>query len=442
MTGATLQVIRLSRTAAASVPPVTAAMVRRCILDWFGLAIAGADEPVCRALRAIALAEGGRPAATVMGCQGGQGVTVRQAAFLNAVAGHALDYDDVSLAMHVHPTTVILPPLLALAEERALTGGAVMAAFVAGYEAAGMIGRWLGVGPYDRGFHMTGTLGALGAAAACAHLLGLGEEATARAYGLAASQAAGLKAQFGTMTKPIHAGRAAEAGLCAALWAGAGISSCTDILEAPQGYAATQSAIPASPITWHGYELDRNSFKYHASCFGTHGAIEAIAALRAQGLEPGDVRRVRLTVDAGADRMCNIAAPRTATEAKFSLRFAAALALAGADTSMPGLFTDEATARPDLVALRDRVTVAFGPPDWPPDLTAVEVTLADGSRRQARCDTSLIGADDTRLRAKFLNLAQVLPDGTAHRLAERVAAFETENDLGGLCRLAAKAGQG
>ncbi|WP_040846004.1 MmgE/PrpD family protein, partial [Nitrospirillum viridazoti] len=142
MTGATLQVIRLSRAAAASVPAETAAMARRCILDWFGLAIAGADEPVSRALRAIALAEGGRPAATIMGGRGGQGVTVRQAAFLNAVAGHALDYDDVSLAMHVHPTTVILPPLLALAEERALGGGAVVAAFVAGYEAAGMIGRW------------------------------------------------------------------------------------------------------------------------------------------------------------------------------------------------------------------------------------------------------------------------------------------------------------
>ncbi|TWB47173.1 MmgE/PrpD family protein [Nitrospirillum viridazoti] len=440
MTGATLQVIRLSRAAAASVPAETAAMARRCILDWFGLAIAGADEPVSRALRAIALAEGGRPAATIMGGRGGQGVTVRQAAFLNAVAGHALDYDDVSLAMHVHPTTVILPPLLALAEERALGGGAVVAAFVAGYEAAGMIGRWLGAGPYDRGFHMTGTLGALGAAAACAHLLGLDEEATARAYGLAASQAAGLKAQFGTMAKPIHAGRAAEAGLCAALWAEAGISSRTDILEAPQGYAATQSAVPAGPITWDGHELDRNSFKYHASCFGTHGAIEAIAALRAQGLEPTDVRRVRLTVDAGADRMCNIAAPTTGTEAKFSLRFVAALALSGADTGRPGLFTDAVTARPDLVALRDRVTVAFGPADWPADLTAVEVTLADGSRREARCDTSLIGADDDRLRAKFLHLADTLPDGFAQRLAEQVAGIEAVTDLRALCRLTLRVG--
>jgi 2-methylcitrate dehydratase PrpD len=288
---------------------------------------------------------------------------------------------------------------------------------------------------------MTGTLGALGAAAACAHLLGLDEEATARAYGLAASQAAGLKAQFGTMAKPIHAGRAAEAGLCAALWAAAGITSRTDILEAPQGYAATQSAIPDGAIAWTGHELDRNSFKYHASCFGTHGAIEAIMALRAQGLEPRDVRQVRLTVDAGADRMCNIAAPTTGTEAKFSLRFVAALALSGADTSMPELYTDAVTARPDLVALRDQVTVAFGPSDWPPDLTEVTVALADGSRRQSRCDTSLIGADDARLRAKFLHLARALPDGGAHRLADRVAGIEAESDLRALCRLAMTAGE-
>ncbi|WP_044559434.1 MmgE/PrpD family protein [Azospirillum sp. B4] len=434
---ATADVIRLSRAAAESIPAPTAAMARRCILDWFGLAIAGAGEPVSRLLRSMALAEGGRPVATVVG--GGQGVTARQAAFLNAVAGHALDYDDVCLAMHVHPTTVILPPLLALAEERGLGGGRVLAAFVAGYEAAGMIGTWLGAGPYDRGFHMTGTLGALGAAAACAHLLGLDVEATARAYGLAASQAAGLKAQFGTMAKPIHAGRAAEAGLTAALWAEAGITSRTDILEARQGYAATQASLPDAAVAWGGYELDRNSFKYHASCFGTHGAVEAIAALRAAGLEAGRVREVRLTVDAGADRMCNIATPQTGTEAKFSLRFVAALALSGADTGMPDLYTDAVTARPDLVALRDRVTVAFGPPDWPPDLTEVEVTLADGSRHSARCDMSQMGADDTRLRAKFLHLARALPEGAAQRLADRVAAFEFEDDLRALCRLATRA---
>ncbi|MDE1146064.1 MAG: MmgE/PrpD family protein [Azospirillaceae bacterium] len=431
---ATADVIRLSRAAAANIPAETAAMVRRCVLDWFGLAIAGADEPVCRLLRPLALAEGARPVATLIGT--GEGVSARQAAFLNAVVGHALDYDDVALVMHVHPTTVILPPLLALAEERGLGGRAVIAAFVAGYEAAGMIGRWLGAGPYDRGFHMTGTLGALGAAAACAHLLGLDEEATARAYGLAASQAAGLKAQFGTMAKPVHAGRAAEAGLTAALWAEAGVTSRTDILEARQGYAATQSAIPTGPILWDGHEVDRNSFKYHASCFGTHGAIEAIRTLRAGGVEPGMVTHLDVIVDAGADRMCNIAAPRTGTEAKFSLRFVAALALSGADTAMPGLYTDAATARPDLVALRDRVAVGFGPADWPPDLTEVAVTLADGSRRSARCDTSLIQADDARLRAKFHHLAALLSGDGARHLAGRVDQFEAEDDIGALCRLA------
>jgi 2-methylcitrate dehydratase PrpD len=243
VSGATTDVVRISRKVAREAPECTLATARLCVLDFFGLAIAGSREPVARILGQAARL-GASPVATAIGH--GHHFSLQQATFLNGVAGHALDYDDVALAMHVHPTTVILPPLLALAEARGFSYDEVLRAFVAGYEAAGMVGAWLGSGPYDRGFHMTGTVGCIGAAAGAAYLLDLDEQACARALGLAATQAAGLKAQFGTMAKLLHAGRAAETGLLAALWAGAGLTGRENVLEAQQGSRPPSRRYPRS----------------------------------------------------------------------------------------------------------------------------------------------------------------------------------------------------
>lgn len=438
--GLTAAIIRQSRAATVEIPSATLEMAGLCILDWFGLALGGADEPATRLVREVAAAEGAIPAASAVGA--GRGFSARQAALVNGVAGHALDYDDVNLAMHVHPTAVILPGLLALAEAEALPGHAVIEAFVAGYEAAGMIGALISTSHYARGFHATGTIGAFGAAAACARLLGLDDEATARAYGLAGSQAAGLKAQFGTMTKPLHAGRAAEAGVMSALWARAGLSARADILEHPRGFAATQSdGLPNVEPCWTGYALDRNLFKYHAACFGVHGTLEAIGALRRRGLDAGDVRAIHLKVDAGADAMCNIAAPRTAMEAKFSLRFNAALALTGADTSDAATYGDDVVQRPDLEAIRSITTVELAPVGWPEDVTEVTVETVDGRRLVQRHDVSAplgdLSNQRTRLRAKFLNLVTpITGQGAASDLMGEIEGVARLENLGALIEVA------
>src|SRR5213080_4483373 len=183
-----------------------------------------------------------------------------------------------------HPSVSILPWLLALAGTPHSTGREVVAAFVAGYETACRIGMALRPGHYDRGFHATGTVGAFGAAAACAHLLGLDAEATARALGIAGTQAAGLKSQFGTMCKPFHAGKASQSGLLAARLAARGFSSRPDLVECEQGFALThgpdfhpEAALATPP---HGFHLFANLFKYHAACYLTHGPIESARALR------------------------------------------------------------------------------------------------------------------------------------------------------------------
>jgi 2-methylcitrate dehydratase PrpD len=438
----TAGVIRLSRAAGADIPPATLKMAKLCVLDWFGLALAGSSEPLAVLLRNAALADGARPMATVIGS--GRAFSPRQAALVNGAAGHALDYDDVNLAMRVHPTTVILPGVLALAEARGLSGRALLEAFVVGYEAGGMIGATLSASHYARGFHATGTIGTFAAAAACAHLLGLDEDKTAIAYGLAGSQAAGLKAQFGTMAKSLHAGRAAEAGLTSALWAQDGLTARPDILEHPRGFAATQTdGLPPGELGWSGYALGRNLFKYHAACFGTHGTLEAISALRRQGLRPEEVRAIRLKVDAGADAMCNIADPRTGLEAKFSLRFNAALALYGEDTADSDVYGYAIVTRPDLQATRDVTTVELAPPDWPEDVTEVSVTTHDGRTLVQRHDISLPPGDLTlqheRLHAKFLALAvPVIGQERSNDLAAAIDHLEYAKDPSELLSLAAR----
>ncbi|CAN5347807.1 MmgE/PrpD family protein [soil metagenome] len=430
--GLTADVIRLSRAAAVDIPPATLEMAGLCVLDWFGLALAGSREPLPMLLRDAALVESAKPVATVVGH--GRAFSPRQAALVNGAAGHALDYDDVNLAMRVHPTTVILPGLLALAEAHQLSGRAVLESFVVGYETAGLIGTALSASHYARGFHATGTIGTFAAAAACAHLLGLNEDQTAIAYGLAGSQAAGLKGQFGTMAKSLHAGRAAEAGLTSALWARDGMTARPDILEHPRGFAATQTdGPPAEGVCWTGYELDRNLFKYHAACFGTHGTLEAIGALRRRGLRPEQVRAIRLKVDAGADAMCNIPAPRTGLEAKFSLRFNAALALHGADTADSATYADPIVPRPDLEAARALTTVELAPPDWPEDVTEVTVTTHDGRTLVQRHDISLPPGDlawqRDRLHAKFLALATpAIGHDQALALADSIRRLENSVD--------------
>src|SRR5260370_224957 len=206
-----------------ALPEPVRALARQCVLDYYGVALAGADDPLATILLDELSEAGGATQASVIGRK--ERLPALSAALVNGAPGHALDYDDVNLAMPGHPSVAILPGLLALAEQRQSSGREVVTAFVAGYETACRIGSALRPGHYDRGFHATSTVGCLGAAAACARLLGLDAEVTARALGIAGTQAGGLKSQFGTMCKPFHAGKASHNGLLAARLAARGFSS-------------------------------------------------------------------------------------------------------------------------------------------------------------------------------------------------------------------------
>src|ERR1700761_5049165 len=275
------------------IPETIRVWARQCVLDTIGCGIAGASDDVVTILLEEMQEQGGKEVASVLGRT--HRLPVTSAAIVNGAAAHALDFDDVNLAMPGHPSVAILPALLALAEERGSSGADVLTAFVAGYELQCRVGLTIAPGHYDGlGFHATATVGSFGAAAACAHLLGLDGDRFAAALGIAGTQAAGLKSMFGTMCKPLHAGKASYHGLLAAKLAARGFTSRTDIIECSQGFARTHSpdfnperAFDTPPGGWY---VCNNLFKYHASCYMTHAAIDAARSLReSYGLKPADI---------------------------------------------------------------------------------------------------------------------------------------------------------
>jgi 2-methylcitrate dehydratase PrpD len=426
-----------SEVAYDSLPEPVRALARQCVLDYYGVALAGADDPLATILLDELSEAGGAAQASVIGRK--ERLPALSVALVNGAAGHALDYDDVNLAMPGHPSVAILPGLLALAEQRQSSGREVVTAFVAGYETACRIGSALRPGHYDRGFHATGTVG-------CARLLGLDAEATARALGIAGTQAAGLKSQFGTMCKPFHAGKASQNGLLAARLAARGFSSRPDLVECEQGFALThgpdfhpEAALADPP---NGFHIFANLFKYHAACYLTHGPIECARSLREQhGVRPEEVVRLMLSLDRSCDRVCNIPAPSDGLEAKFSLRQTVAMALSGVDTASLGAYSAATATDPGLVRLRDKLVLDFHD-NWPQAAAELEVTLADGRVLRASHDAGIpsadIAAQGERLAAKFDALAgPVLGAARTRELRETILGLDTLADVGTLTRLAA-----
>ncbi len=419
-------------------------IARQCILDYLGVALAGACDPLVRILVDEMAEAGGSPQASVIGHPAR--LPALSAALVNGAAAHALDYDDVNMAMPGHPSVAILPGLLALAELEGSSGREVITAFVAGYETACRIGAALQPGHYNLGFHSTGTVGCFGTAAACARLLGLDAEATAVALGIAGTQAAGLKSQFGTMCKPFHAGKAAQNGLLAARLAARGFSSRTDIVECVQGFALTHGpdfapeAALATPEA--GFHLLANLFKYHAACYFTHAPIECARRLcEEHSLTPEMVARITLRLDASCDRVCNIAVPADGLQSKFSLRQTVAMALAGVDTASFGAYSAEKAHDPVLVGLRERVRFEWQD-NWPQTLCELDLDLVDGQRLSARHDAGIPVSDiveqGERLAAKFAALVEpVLGAPRARELRQMVSGLDDLGDLGSLARLAA-----
>jgi 2-methylcitrate dehydratase PrpD len=428
----------------ADIPDETREWARHCVLDYIACGVAGANDELTGILLAELREQGGRESASLFGQV--ERLPAASAALINGAASHALDFDDVNLAMPGHPSVAILPALLALAEERGSSGADVLTAFVAGYELQCRIGRVVAPGHYNvLGFHATATIGSFGAAAACAHLLDLSQEKFVTALGIAGTQAAGLKSMFGTMCKPLHAGKAAYHGLMAAKLALRGFTGRPDIIECQQGFASTHSPDfhpgRASETPKHGWYIRSNLFKYHAACYMVHASIEAGRKLREQyGLIPDRVEQVRVEIEESCDRICNIQAPRTGLEAKFSLRLATAMGLADVDTGRLSTYSESVATQPELVRLRDKVNLDFRV-GVPSTFAKVEISLTDGTKLSATHDAGIPATDTAdqgrRLEKKFVGLVEpVLGSQRCQALIAGIGDFDRLEDLNELMRLA------
>lgn len=315
----------------------------------------------------------------------------------------------------------------------------MLRAFIAGYEAAGFIGSLVMRSHYERGFHSTGTLGSFGAAATAGLLLDLDAKQMAIALGLAGTQAAGLKSMFGTMAKPFHAGRAAANGVLAARLAARGFTANPAVLEVAQGFITTQSdGDPAAdtPLPRPGSLVVETLFKYHAACYLTHSTIEAVKVLRRQLFLSGpDIAGIDVHVASGHLSVCNIQAPRTGLETKFSLRHTAALAACGEDTAAIGTYSDRNAVDATLIAVRERVTVHG---DRPQGRDAhVIIKTRSGDSAEASLDVAIPDRDldrqGERLAGKFLSLAvPVIGAERAETLRRNISTLESTRDIAAL----------
>ncbi len=421
-------------------------LAKQCVTDFLAVTLAGTRESGSQAIAAEMLdGRDGSGPATLIGLA--PRATALDAALINGMAAHALDYDDVSLPMSAHASVVILPALLALAEKRKASGRQVLESFVAGYEAGSRIGMYMAPTHYDSGFHGTGTIGTFAAAAACAHLMRLDADRTERAIGIAAAQAAGIRSMFGTDCKPLHAGKGAFNGLFAALLAARDFTSATGSVECANGFAAThagaRNAEAALGEPAGGFFLRQNLFKYHAACYMTHAAANAInETMKAHALSPDAVERIVVTADQSLNSVCNIDSPDTGLAMKFSLRTVAALSMLGRDTSALSSFTDIAAAEPSIAQAREKVDVQLADVR-PITRTGIRLFAKDGRSIEAEHDSGKPETDlalqKTRLQGKFRALAgEALGAARADQLLGLIESLDAQPDVSGMMRLAAK----
>jgi 2-methylcitrate dehydratase PrpD len=392
MTGLTSRLAEFVAAAVASpLPERCREAITLGFTDCVGVALAGSAEPASRIAASLI------PASSAADCahefSSGRPLAAADAALVNGTAAHALDYDDVSLG--AHPSAVLVPAILAAGSLRDVSGRKAMLAYAIGYEVWALLDSFAPGRLHARGFHPTAVLGTIAAAAACSSLNSLSAVESRCALGISASLASGLVANFGTMTKPLHAGRAAQSGVLAAQLAAAGFTAAAEALEQSTGFLAAHSMLSESPAValkrlerlgadWTLGERGLD-IKRYPTCYATHRCIDAMLSLREEhGLHPEAVETIHVIAGANQLRILSHAAPQNALEAKFSMPFAMASALAAGRVGLTEL-RDEFVRRQEIQRLLPKVQCTPNPERMPGDEffaphDTVSVTLTSGAR--------------------------------------------------------------
>ena len=377
----------------------------RTFYNWLGCAIGAARHEAAEvAVAAVHLLS---PAAQASVLGRPERVDMASAALINGITSHTFDFDDTHLKTIIHPAGPVASAVLAVAEHKGMSGRAVVDALILGIDVACRVGNTMYPDHYDRGWHITGSTGMLGAAAGCARLLGLSVQQTQMALGIAASQPVGLREQFGTMTKPFHPGAAARAGLMSALLASQGFTASPKALEAPRGFIQVVSDKRAwSEITdelGQRFEISFNTYKPFACGIVVHPSIDACVQLRERGITPEQIERIDLRVHSLVLELTGKQAPVTGLEGKFSVYHGCAVGLLFGRAAEEE-YADSVVNDPRVVAMRGKVHATV---DDGIDEAAVQLraTLTDG-RVEVVEVVHAVGSlenplSDARLEAKF-----------------------------------------
>ena len=408
----------------------------RTLLNWLGCAVgASGHGSVQAALAAVQMLQPA-PQASVLGRA--EKVDMASAALLNGISSHTFDFDDTHLKTIIHPAGPVASALMALAEgqlssqaqglpQKAIAGRELIDALVIGIDVSCRVGNAMYPDHYDRGWHITGSTGMLGAAAGCARLLGLNVQQTAMALGIAASQPVGMREQFGSMTKPFHPGGAARAGLMSALLAAQGFTASPKAIEAPRGMVQTISTKSDWNEITHElgqrFEISFNTYKPFACGIVIHPSIDACVQLRARlatlGVPLHDVDRIDLKVHSLVLELTGKKEPQDGLQAKFSVYHGCAAGLMVGQATEDE-YHDNFVNRPDLVALRRKV-----------------VAVVDDSIHEASVDATAVLKDGRKLHIFVKNaigslenpMTDAMLEGKFHGLSDPVLGVERTRQL-------------
>lgn len=436
---------RITATGCDDIPKIAVENAKVAIVDTLGVLLAGSQEAATALVRRVLGPYTNKGKSVVLGTD--VRATCLDAALINGTASHALDFDDMSDAMGGHPSAPVLSALLALADELGANGRALLHAYIVGFETEIKIARGVNFHHYKKGWHPTSTLGVFGAAAACACLLSLDEREIATALSLSVSLSSGVKANFGTMTKPLHVGHCARSGLLAALLANEGFTASSDAFEHTQGFLNVFNG----PGTFNVNRILESwadpleivtpgaAIKRYPCCASTHPAIDAMLEIvRSHQPQSNAVCKIDAWIHARRLEHTNRPNPQTATEAKFSLQYCVALALLHGKVTLSD-FEDKFFPDPSALELLRNIHVAAYPDNQigtANDYGAVvTVTMTDGNIYSVKLDSALDQSTNSQvardiLRTKFEDCAgKALSPERVETLYETVQELEELSDI-------------
>ena len=424
----------------ADIPEKVRHEAKRSVLNWLGCAVgASRHEGIDIALAALS-AFSGPAQASVLGR--GERLDIMHAALLNGIGSHMFDFDDTHLKTVIHPSGPVASALLALAEYRSMSGADFLHAFVLGVEVECRIGNAVYPSHYDVGWHITGTAGVFGAAAAVGRVLGLNVQQMTWAFGIAATQSSGLREMFGTMCKPFHPGRAAQNGMTAAFLASKNFTSSERGIEAPRGFAnVLATARNYDEITENlgkTWEVALNTYKPFACGIVIHPIIDGCVQLRNEHkLKAGDIDSIALKVHPLVLELTGKKTPQVGLEGKFSVFHSAAVAIIHGEGG-EDVYSDACVRDPQVITLRDKVSAAVDK-SVHEDAAYITIKLKDGRTLEKHVEHA-IGSlarpmSDADLEAKFRKFAKgILSAGETDALIKLCWEIEKLKSAGDIAR--------